>query len=271
MNDFTHTTLGRTGLPVHRLGLSASHWPGKKAIHRALDHGLNYFFLYGFDLQMVRVMRDLPAADRERCVIVTGAYNYVFSRQNLERTLHKRLRQLRTDQIDIFLFLGIMKGKEFPEAVRDELVRLRETGKARHVGVSIHDRKFAGRLAAEGDLDVLMIRYNAAHRGAEQDIFLHVTEHDPGIVSYTATRWRRLLYRPRGWPKDAFRPTAGQTYRFVLSNPHVHVCMTAPSNMKQLEENLAALEDGPLSEEEMAQMQEFGDVVHERRGWFMGG
>jgi hypothetical protein len=47
--------------------------------------------------------------------------------------------------------------------------------------------------------------------------------------------------------------------------------MTAPSNLEQLEENLAALDDGPLSGEEMVQMQEFGDVVHERRGWFMGG
>jgi aryl-alcohol dehydrogenase-like predicted oxidoreductase len=271
MNDFTHTTLGRTGLHVHRLGLSASHWPGKRAVHWALDRGVNYFFLYGFDLQMARVMRDLPKSERARCVIATGAYNYIFSRQNLERTLHKRLRQLRTDHIDLFLFLGVMKGKEFPAAVRDELLRLRETGKARYVGVSIHDRKFAGKLAAEGDLDVLMIRYNAAHRGAEQDVFPHARHHDPGIVSYTATRWRRLLHRPHGLPKEAFQPTAGQCYRFVLSNPGVHVCMTAPSNAKQLEENFAALDDGPLSDTEMERVREFGDVVHERRGWFMGG
>ncbi len=271
MNGFTHTTLGRTGIAVHRLGLSASYWPGKEAIHRALDRGVNYFFMYGFDFQMVRAMRDVLQTERESYVIATGAYNYIFGRQNIERTLHKRLRQLRTDHVDIFLFLGVMQGKQFPEAVRDELLRLRETGKVRYVGVSIHDREFAGRLAAEGDLDVLMIRYNAAHRGAERQIFPFVAQHDPGIVSYTATRWRRLLYRPRGWPRDGFRPTAGQCYRFVLSNPHVHVCMTAPSNLRQLEENLAALDAGPLSEVETARMLEFGDVVYERRGWFMGG
>lgn len=268
MNDFTHTTLGRTGLRVHRLGLSASYWPGKQAIRWALDRGVNYFFLYGFDLQMVRVMRDLPRAERERCVLATGAYNFVFSRQNIERTLHKRLRQLRTDHIDVFLFLGVMKEKELPTAVCDELLRLRDAGKARYVGVSIHDRKFAGKLAAEGDLDVLMIRYNAAHRGAERDILPHARQHDPGIVSYTATRWRRLLQRPRGWPGEAFVPTAGQCYRFVLSHPDVHVCMTAPTNLRQLEENFASLDDGPLSETEMRRMREFGDVVH---GWFMGG
>lgn len=39
--------------------------------------------------------------------------------------------------------------------------------------VSIHDRPRAGRLAADSVLDALMIRYNAAHPGAEQEIFPH--------------------------------------------------------------------------------------------------
>jgi aryl-alcohol dehydrogenase-like predicted oxidoreductase len=55
----------------------------------------------------------------------------------------------------------------------------------------------------------------------------------------------------------------------VLSNPHVHVCLTAPSNVSQLEENLKAIEEGPLSDEEMRFMREFGDVVHDARKWFM--
>ncbi len=58
-------------------------------------------------------------------------------------------------------------------------------------------------------------------------------------------------------------------YRFVLSNPHVHVCLTAPRKMEELEENLAALNDGPLSEEEMEFMRRFGDVVHHTKKWFM--
>jgi len=116
---------------------------------------------------------------------------------------------------------------------------------------------------------VLMIRYNAAHRGAEQDIFPYLHLHDPGVVSYTATRWSYLLRRPRGWPKDGRIPTAGMCYRFVLSNPNVHVCMMAPSNPKQFEENLRQIRQGPLSEEELAFMRQFGDVVHHTKKWFM--
>jgi aryl-alcohol dehydrogenase-like predicted oxidoreductase len=267
--DFLHATLGRTGLNVHRLGLAATYWPGKAVIHRAIDRGLNYFFGFGIDLQMMRVMRDVLRTDRDRFVVATGAYNYIWARQDLRRTLEKRLRQLGTDHIDVFLFLGVLKEAEFPEPVREELCRLREEGKVRAVGLSTHDRRFAGRLADEGRMDVLMIRYNAAHRGAEQDIFPHLRAHNTGLVSYTATRWRYLLRRPRGWPRDGRVPDAGLCYRFVLSNPNVHVCMTAPSNRKQLEENLRAVEQGPLPETDLQFMRQFGDAVHHTKKWFM--
>ena len=266
--DFTHTTLGKTGIAVHRLGLSATYWPGKRAIYRALDEGLNYFFHYGFDRQMVRVLRDVLRSNREKYVVDTGAYNYIWFRQNIRRALEKRLRQLRTDYIDVFHFLGVLKKAEFPEQVREELQALRDEGRVRAIAISTHDRKFAGGLTAQGALDVLMIRYNAAHRGAEQEIFPHLAAHNPGVVSYTATRWRRLLQRPRGWPQDGRVPTAGMCYRFVLSNPHVHVCLNAPSNEKQLLENLAAVRQGPLDEEEMQFMRVFGETVHQQHRRF---
>lgn len=267
--DFLHTTFGRSGWPVHRLGLSATYRPGKAAVHKALDAGLNYFFCFGLDTHMIKVLRELPARDRERCLIATGAYNYIWGHQNIARTLERRLRQLRTDYLDVFLFLGVTKGRQFTPRVQDELRRLREAGRVRAIGLSTHDRAFAGRLAAEGDVDALMVRYNAAHRGAERDIFPHLQPHNPAVVSFTATRWRYLLRRPRGWPKDRPVPTAGQCYRFVLSNPHVHVCLTAPSDVRQLEENLAAVAAGPLSAEEMRRMGAFGEAVYRRQRWFM--
>lgn len=267
--DFTHTTLGRTGLKVHRLGLSGTYRPSKKAIHKALDEGLNYFFFFGFDSQTTGVLRQVLKSRRDNYVIATGAYNLVVGHPNLRRTLEKRLRQLRTDYIDVFLFLGVTKEKHFNDHVLEELYRFREEGKVRAVGISTHHRKFAGELAAKGALDVLMVRYNAAHRGAEQDIFPYLEEHNPGVVSFTATRWRCLLKRPRGWPKEGRIPTAGLCYRFVLSNLHVHVCMTAPSNLEQLEENLSALREGALSNEDMDFMRKFGDAVHHRKKWFM--
>jgi predicted aldo/keto reductase-like oxidoreductase len=89
------------------------------------------------------------------------------------------------------------------------------------------------------------------------------------VVSYTATRWRYLIRRSKNWPKDQPVPTAGLCYRFVLSNPHVHVCLTAPSNLKQLEENMAVVRKGPLSAEELDFIKKYGDVVKHTKKWFM--
>ena len=268
-DNFQFATLGRTGIRAFRLGLSASYLPGQRTVERALDEGVNYLFCYGFDLQMIRVLRRLPADRRDRITIATGAYNWIVWRQDLLKTLEKRLSQLRTDHIDVFHFLGVMKPTQLTPRVRDELAKLRADPRVRAVSISCHDRKLAGQLAAEGALDCLMMRYNAAHRGAESDIFPHLAAHDPGVVSYTATRWTYLLRKTKEWPKDAPVPTAGQCYRFVLSNPHVDVCLTAPRSEKQLAENLAAVRQGPLPEDEIAFMHTFGDAVHRNAGWFM--
>jgi aryl-alcohol dehydrogenase-like predicted oxidoreductase len=269
MKSFTHTTLGKTGIHAFRLGLSASYRPGTDAIYRAAELGVNFFFSFGFDTQMSSALPQLFRHGREKYVLATGAYNYIFGHGNIRKTLERRLRKFRTDYIDVFFFLGVMKERELPSRVLDDMLRIREEGRVRAIGISTHDRKLAGHLATQGLLDVLMIRYNAAHRGAEQDVFPHLAPHDPGIVGYTATRWTYLLRRPKGYPTDAPVPAAPMTYRFCLSSPHVHVCLTAPRTVRELQENVEALDRGPLDEIEVKFMREFGDRVRHTKKWFM--
>ncbi len=58
-------------------------------------------------------------------------------------------------------------------------------------------------------------------------------------------------------------------YRFVLANPHVDVCMMCPSNVRQFAQNLAEVRQGPLAEDDMAFMREFGDAVYRQYKYFM--
>ena len=113
-------------------------------------------------------------------------------------------------------------------------------------------------------IDVFMVRYNAAHRGAETEIFPHLpAENRPGVTTYTATRWGQLLKPAKMPPADRERPlTAAECYRFVLTSPHVDLCMTGPSSAAHLEEALKALDAGPLSDEELARARRIGDHVH---------
>lgn len=255
--------------PISRLGLSATYRPGRETVHRALDVGVGVYFCYGFDSQMTRVLNGLPPSRRQQLVYITGAYNLLWGHPNLRRSLEKRLRQLGTDYLDCFFLLGVMGKERYLDTVLEELERFRQEGKVLFTGVSIHARKLAGKLAARGRVQAMMLRYNAAHRGAETDIFPYLNANHPAVVSYTATRWTALLRRPRDWPKGGRIPTPGMCYRFVLANPHIHVCLTAPRNLREFEENLAAVHEGPLCDEDMQFMRGFGDVVHAQQKWFM--
>jgi aryl-alcohol dehydrogenase-like predicted oxidoreductase len=268
-SPFQLRSLGRTGIGVTPLGMSASYFPGKKSVHAAAEEGVNLFFTFGFDVQMTRALRALMTSRRDEFVLVTGAYNYIWWAQDVRKALEKRLRQFNTDYIDVFLFMGVMKPAEFTPKVHEDLLKLKEEGKVRSIGLSCHNRSFLGQLATEGEMDALMLRYNAAHRGAERDIFPHLAAHNPGVISYTATRWTALLRPPKGWPKGVRVPTAGECYRFVLSNPHVHCVLTAPRSERELRENIDAVHKGPLDDEDMKFMREFGDAVYKQRKWFM--
>ena len=263
--DFLYTSINNDSRKVFRLGLSATYRPGRKAIYKAVDSGGNLFFLFGIDNQMISVTKDIMSINRDKYYIVTGAYNFIAGHFNYRKTLEKRLRQLNTDYIDFFFLLGVLREKEFSEKSIEELNKLKEEGKIRHIGLSTHNRKFAGQLADNGSVDTLMIRYNAAHRGAEQDIFPYIEKHKTNVISFTATRWRYLLRRPRKWPKEEPLPTAGMCYRFVLSNPNVNVCLTAPTNIKQLEANIAEVQKGQLSKEELEFMRKIGDAVYRKK------
>ena len=63
----------------------------------------------------------------------------------------------------------------------------------RLLGLTSHQRKLAAETARSGLLDLLMIRYNAAHRGAETDIFPVTDALGLPVVVYTCLRWGTLL------------------------------------------------------------------------------
>jgi predicted aldo/keto reductase-like oxidoreductase len=63
--------------------------------------------------------------------------------------------------------------------------------------------------------------------------------------------------------------TAGDCYRFCLSNPHVDLVLTGPKNRQELLENLHDIrEKGSLIEEENRWIRNFGQAVHERSSRF---
>jgi hypothetical protein len=102
------------------------------------------------------------------------------------------------------------------------------------------------------------------HRGAEDDIFPYLSQGKrPGTVVFTATCWRKPL-KAGNMPPGEKPLTAAECYRFVLSNSNVDICLTGPSSALHMDENLAALTAGPLSDKEMARARYIGDHIYQK-------
>ena len=255
--DFLHREPRALGKRVHRLGLATSHGIDQDGMRAALDAGVNYLFYTrpGFG----PVIREAIRRDRERYVIATGPVLGYFP-FNIRRAVEKALRTLGTDYLDVCHLFWAGKLSALGPRTFEELLRLKEEGKIRAIGTSIHDRPRAGRLAEDSPIDLFMLRYNAAHPGAERDVFPHLARRHPAVVAYPATSWRKLLRAPRGWKGPV--PTAGDCYRFCLSSPHVDVVLTGPRSTAELRQNLAAVDAGPLGPEALDFMRRFGRAVH---------
>jgi len=256
--DFKHRELRTINKQVFRLGLAANYGIEEAGVRSAFDRGMNYVF-FTTRGKLAKPLREALARDRDKIVVAAGPTVGFFG-GSVRRSAERNLKKLGVDYLDVFQLMWLGVGSAWTDATLKELRHLKESGKVRALGVSIHDRERAGKLAEDSPLDLLMIRYNAAHPGAERDIFPHLAKRQPHIIAYTATSWRKLLKRPKGWAGNI--PTAGDCYRFCLSSEHVDVCLTGPASTAQLDENLAALDKGPLSADEMTWMREFGNVVH---------
>jgi len=251
--SFERTILGRTGLPVGRLGIAGGYGAPGAALEMAVERGVNYVFWGSRRTKSFGEAIKRMRANRERIILVLQSYSRVAGLVGW--SLERALRKLGYDYTDVLL-LGWWNHAISPR-ILDAARKLKERGLVKYLAVSTHHRPFAAE--AGSDYDVVHFRYNAAHPGAEQDIFPRLPETGrPGMVSFTATSWGQLLgkggpqsilFGGHAAPKSERTPKAADCYRFVLSRPEVDVCHTGPRNAAEMEEALEALRLGPMSEE----------------------
>lgn len=251
--------LGSTGLTTSALGLGSSPGLPGKEVERAFERGVN-FFLWGSlrRRDFARGLANLGKTHRSEMVIAVQSYTRWPSL--MEGSVDRALRAMRTDYVDA-LCLAWWSGPP-PAKIMDAALALREKGKVRRLMISCHHRPAFEGFIADPNVDALMVRYNAAHPGAEREVFPHLVRRRPGVVAFTATRWGTLLdsgYVPRG--EQTPRPS--DCYRFALTSPHVDVCLAAPKDGAQLDEALAALDRGPLDATELAWMRRVGVSVRD--------
>jgi aryl-alcohol dehydrogenase-like predicted oxidoreductase len=305
--------LGRTDLQVSEVSFGAwaiggnkhghSYGPtdnaaSLKAIAQALDLGCTFFDtadIYGHGLSE-KLLGQALQKQRQACIIATkvgndfyhGPVHQNFDPDYIRMAVDKSLERLRTDYIDLYQFhnppLMMLQRREHYE-ILDEL---KQAGKIRYYGVSVHDA-YEGTMAINtGKPDVIQVAYNLLRADARDELFPLAAEQDIGLIireplasgiltgKYAADTifpdgdirgtWPReyLLIQVQCVDKLRFLARAGQrtlaqaALRFVLDEPAVSVVIPGIKTVEQAEENLAASGLAPFSEEER---QEISDLL----------
>lgn len=272
VSPFLTARFGALG-PVCRLGLATRGTGGLAPadVRHALDRGINFLNWCGNPDALSETIATLGT--RRRNVVVCVQFE-ARTAADAEAELRRILDELRTDYVDVLTFYYVEAEEEWREIIGPggalEFCRAaKAAGRVRMLGLTSHQRPLAATWARGGLLDMLMIRYNAAHRGAEREVFPVTEALRMPVVAYTALRWGALLRPTRDDPEGFAVPRAAAWYRFALQNSAATVVLMAPESRAELDGDLTVLEAaGPLSAEEYAALAAHGQRVRGNAGSF---
>ncbi len=237
----------------------------------AVARGVNYLNWCGYDDGIAQALRR-KMIERERVAVAMQLD--ARDAASAESELEEAFRALGTRRIDVVTFYYVESKSEWQQiARRDGALRVleeaRKQGRVGLIGLTTHQRKLAAEWAEEKKLDLLMVRYNAAHRGAEQDVFPVTERLQMPVVVYTAQRWGALRRPTQDDPPGYMPPAATEWYRFALAHPAVSVVLMAPNGRRELEEDLKLLDDWrPPTPAEFDAMSQHGLRVRKNAGRF---
>ena len=253
-----------------------------KAIHRALDLGINWIdtaAVYGLGhseeivAKAVKGIRD-KVFIATKCGMVWDENRKVkihLGPSSVNKEIENSLRRLNTDHVDLYQFHWPDPHTPVEESWA-AMVKLKEEGKVRYIGVSNFDVPLLKKCMAIAPVQSLQPPYNLLKREIETEILPYCLQNGIGVVAYSPMMsglltgkfdiervapddWRRrdrMFQEPLLSKEIAFieklRPiaakyekTVGQlAIAWVNMNPTVTSSIVGARNAQQVEENVAA-------------------------------
>src|SRR5262245_29117019 len=222
---------GQTGLDVSVVGFGCWEVGGgygsievedfDKAVHRALDLGVNCFDTaegYGMGASEEELGRALGSRRDEAVIVSKFGMNYRdkpnfrdSSRERVVTTVDEALKRLGTDYIDAYLIHWPDRTIPFEEPMTalDELV---QAGKIRFVGLSNFKQAEIEACMAVRRVDVVQYGYHLFDRRMETEIWPYCAENGIGVMAYGSLAFGLLsgtFTAETSFGKDDWRARAG--------------------------------------------------------------
>ena len=253
-----------------------------KAIHRAIDLGINWVdtaAVYGLGHSEEVVAKALKGKRKEiflatKCGMIWDANGHVTihaSASSIRKEIEASLKRLITDYIDLYQIHW--PDPETPvEESWGELVRLKEEGKVRYIGVCNYDVPLLEKCNAIAPVQSLQPPYSMLRRQIEHEILPYCLKNEIGVVAYSPLQSGLLTgnfdikrLAPDDWRRknkyfqepylskalsfvEKLKPIAEKYHKtvsqlavaWVLKNPAVTSAIVGARKVEQVEENVGA-------------------------------
>jgi len=208
--------LGKTGLKVSEISFGASslgeeYGPiepaeGERAVHYAIDNGINYFDVapyYGGTLAEARLGKAL--VDKRNKIIlatkmgrykVTGGEKFDFSADRVRSSLAESLRLLKTDYIDVYQAHDIefTHREQIIKETLPAMYQLKKEGKVRFVGITGYPLHLLKDVAEKAEVDTILTycRYNLMDTSMDEVLTPLAKEKNIGLINASPLHMRVL-------------------------------------------------------------------------------
>jgi predicted aldo/keto reductase-like oxidoreductase len=249
---------GLMRLPVKEGTQEIDRGQALEMVDYAISHGINYFdtaYMYHEGQSEDLAGEALSRHDRSKFNLATKMPLMLLkSPGDVERIFNEQLKKCRVEYFDFYLLHNISQGHlQLAEACKayEQLKEKQRQGKIRRLGFSFHDRPDLLREVTEKydwDFAQLQLNYmdwelqNAKEEYqilADKGIPVNVMEPVRGGTLATLCEESLALFREANPSASA----ASWALRFAASLPEVQVVLSGMSNLSQLKDNVATMEN----------------------------
>lgn len=246
-----YTTLGKTGLSVSRMGFGSI--PIQKVdasvthalMERLAQRGVNYIdTARGYTVSEQFLGEALEGGLREKFVIATKSMSR--TKEDMARDIDISLKNLRTDYIDLYQIhnpsMAELEQVLAPGGALEALMEAKAAGKIRHLGLTAHMAAVFERALELDWVETVMFPYNIVETQGEE-LMAKCREKNVGFICMKPMAGGAL-------------EDARLALRFIRQNENVSVVIPGMYDIREIDENLAAVEDtSALTEEELLKIQ----------------
>jgi aryl-alcohol dehydrogenase-like predicted oxidoreductase len=244
-----YRSLGNTGLSVSEVGFGCASYWGKKIfseseairlVHTAVDRGVTFFDTgasysdgnaeprLGRALSGLAAKHNLTVATKAGSRISRGKWHEDFSPLGVRQTVEESLVRLKLDTIPLLQLHG-PEIANLTDDLLDTLIRLKEEGKVRHLGVNSFDMRVIEHVMTLPQFRVVMIDYNIL-RPEREAIVKRLAAQRLGILAgmalggvlfrkFNVGGFRSAWYLARAWKNHRADFSRAKSFRFLNDEP----------------------------------------------------